>query len=173
MNSEFLSATNKAFLIWTWSISSPSTFNDSELLEAARWSSFMTGARMSHQYHSFSWVVHFCPWCPEQLEGHLKFSLLAHLLCLADEVIILHYGQQWFRGDTRGAKEITGLCSEKDTPLQWFSVLYTKQSHSGAHVSLTPNTCQPEQMVSPSLKTFSRKRLDFNSPKLFPSLLLL
>ena len=53
----------------------------------------MTGARMSHQYHSFCWVVHFCPWCPEQLEGHLKFSLLAHLLCLADEGII--YSSLW------------------------------------------------------------------------------
>jgi len=48
---------------------------------------------------------------------------------------------------------------------------FTRQFHSGAHLSLTPNTCQPEQMVSPSLKTFNRKRLEFNSPELFPSLL--
>ena len=57
MNSEFLSAANKAFVIWTLSVS-PSTFSDSELLEAAQWSSYMTGAPMFHQYHSFRWVVH-------------------------------------------------------------------------------------------------------------------
>lgn len=75
INSEFLSAKNKAFVIWTLSVS-PSIFSISELLEAAQWSSYMTGAPVFHQYHAFRWVVHLCPWCPEQLEGHLKFSLL-------------------------------------------------------------------------------------------------